>query len=382
MNRELEISQILVYFDLPELFIAKDEVGNKYISLLVEEIDNTPHFILTPISSDRLTNYINGKVDLRDIFTNPEIKEFYSIINIKSDKFRVTNFDAYELPEKYLPEQGLFYELSESLEEELIVKEVTETDNTIVHLSLSDSQNRNRIQADILGDFLKIFQSLIKYTYKKVISLYNYKTRREFDQPYNYSLWAFGSSLGSFKIHLASTAQKDIFGNTKIELALNMLDTIIEDFDSEDEYIDTLQRIKGHSIASYRKLVERIIKEDVEVKYQWFSPGEEKVHSKKIGKEFAKRVIEVLNSKQELGVETKELIGIVKQVDIDRGTWRILNEEDNKEYSGTTQNKKMLEGIIVDSAVYKFLCEELIEEEKVTEKEKASYGLQKIEILK
>ena len=382
MNRELEISQILAYFDLPELFIAKDEVGGRYISLLVEEIGNEPHYILTPNSTNRLTSYLNGKLDLRDIFTQPEIKEFYSVINIKSEKFQVSKFESNELPEKFLPEYGLIYESSESLEEELIVKEVTETDNTIVHLSLSDSYNRNKIQAEILGDFLKIFQTLIKYTYKKVISQYKYKTRKELDQPYNYSLWAFDSSLGSFKIHLSSTAQKDIFGNTKIELALNTLDAIIEDFKTEDEYVDTLQKIRGHSIGSYRKLIEKIITEDVEVKYQWFSPGEEKVHSKKIGKEFAKRVMDVLNSKEELGVESKEFIGIVKQVDVDRGTWRILNQEDNKEYSGKTVNKKMLEGIIVDKSIYKFICEEMVEEEKVTEKEKISYDLQQIEKMK
>ncbi|MBK8564766.1 MAG: hypothetical protein IPN76_15880 [Saprospiraceae bacterium] len=378
MNRELEISQILVYFDLPELFVAKDEIGSRYMALLVEEIENEPHYILTPISVNRLSMYLNGKIDLRDIFTQPEIREFYSILNIKSDRFQVSNFNSDRLPEEFLPEQGLYYESNESLEEELIIKEVTETENTIVHLSLSDSHNRNKIPAEILGDFLKIFQSLVKYTFKKVISQYKYSMKKELDQSYNYALWAFDSSPGSFKIHLSSTAQKDIFGNTKIELALNMLDTIIEDFKSEDEYINTLQKIKGHSIGSYRKLVEKIIQDDVELKYQWFSPGEEKVHFKKIGKDFAKRVIEVLNSKEELGVETKELIGIVKQVDIDRGTWRMLNQEDNKEYSGMTKNKRLLEGIVVDKEIYKFICEEIVEEEKVTEKEKTTYELQKM----
>ena len=40
MIKKLTISQVLVYYDIPELFLAKDEVGTNFICLLVSYEDD------------------------------------------------------------------------------------------------------------------------------------------------------------------------------------------------------------------------------------------------------------------------------------------------------------------------------------------------------
>ena len=48
-------------------------------------------------------------------------------------------------------------------------------------------------------------------------------------------------------------------------------------------------------------------------------------------------------------------------------TWRIINEEDDKEYNGESETE--LAGLIIETQRYKFVCEERLEEERGTGKE-------------
>lgn len=108
MKKTLQILQILVYYDIPEIFIATDEVGTKFICLLVDADNKSILYISTAISSTRLTSFINGNEDLREIFINPETKHIYSFDKI-SDLIQATIFKGGELPEEFLPEVGFKY---------------------------------------------------------------------------------------------------------------------------------------------------------------------------------------------------------------------------------------------------------------------------------
>jgi hypothetical protein len=84
MTKKFNISQILVYYDFPEIFIASDDVGTNYLCLLVDTEGELINYISTAISTKRLSSFINGSVDLRDIFEFPEIIE--CIFSIKLTK--------------------------------------------------------------------------------------------------------------------------------------------------------------------------------------------------------------------------------------------------------------------------------------------------------
>jgi len=71
-------------------------------------------------------------------------------------------------------------------------------------------------------------------------------------------------------------------------------------------------------------------------------------------------------------------LGYLVQVDVEKGTWRIFNLEDEKEYSGEA-SRQILQGVTVETVNYKLTCLEIIEEPKVSEKEKTKYILQVIE---
>ena len=379
MIKKLTISQVLVYYDIPELFLAKDEVGTNFICLLAIYEDDDLLFVCTAVSSVRLMSFINGSTDLREIFKNPETGQFFQFSKLEGSYIEADFWEITELPEELLPEQGFKYQ-KEVAENNLILSETIEKNNAIIHLAVSDEHNNYSIDADDLGDVVKLYQTLIENSYKKAISTSNLKNKKFLSIPQNYKLRAFASSYSSFNIHLCSVGQVDLFGNTLIEMALVKFDELLQDFDNQDEYILSLRSVKGHTVSTFKKFVKKLIDRNLKVKHKWYSPAQDIVHFSIIDQPKAEKIYEILTLTEELGEERKEFKGQFVQVDVEKGTWRINNIEDNKEYSGEAESN-LLQGITVETSTYKLECLEIIEELKVAEKEKIKYILQSIEKL-
>lgn len=375
MTKQLKILQILVYYDIPEIFIATDEVGTRFVCLLVDLDNNTVLYISTAISSNRLTDFINGKEDLREIFINPETNQIY-IFDELSEVIIAQVYENDNLPEDYLPEVGFKYKKPLD-DDKLILNEALEKNNAIVHLAVSDSNDNYSIDADDFGDIVKLYQIIIENSYKKEIARKNIKNKKDYIIPQNYKLRAFASSYSSFNLHMFSTSQVDLFGNSIIELALLKFEEIIRDFENDEEYILSLRTIKGHTISSLKKLTKKLIDCDIKIKHKWYSLGQDKVHFSILDKAKAEKINDILNLSDELAEERKVFEGYFVQVDVEKGTWRIYNEEDAKEYSGEVIGD-LLQGVTVKTETYSIECLEIIEELKVAEKEKVKYVLEKL----
>lgn len=378
MKKNLTISQILVYYDMPELFIATDEVDTSFICLLLDFNDNTPSYISTAISSNRLSGFIKGQIELREILLQPETGEWYNLI-VNNEKIVANRADFEQIPEELLPENG-FYLNNEIVDNSSIVQEVVEKDNAVIHLALSDEKDEFSIDADDLGDVIKLYSIMLENSYKKGLIEHKTKGKKALVVPINYKLRAFAASRASFNIHLYSQSQKDLFGNCMIEFGLEKIDKIFTDYTDDEELINSLKSVKGHAVSSFKKILKKIIDEKLKLKHKWFAPNQKEVHYHIIDTGKAQRIYDILNQSEELTEEMKELIGVFVQADVERGTWRIKVQDDGKEYSGEA-NPEELKGITLDTIIYKLICQEIIEEFKVTEKEKVKYIFKTVEKL-
>jgi len=376
MIKQLNISQILVYYDFPEIFVAVDSVGTNYLCLLVATDNGNTNYITTAISNKRLSSFINGSTDLRDIFEEPEIKQWFTFSQV-IDSIEAIEWNEASLPQDFLPEKGFLYH-KQLQGDELILNEVIEKRNAVVHLAVSDAEDNYSIDADNLGDIVKLYQVIIENSFKKSLIQRNIKDKKQYYIPPNYKLRAFASSYSSFNLHFYSTSQTDLFGNAMIEMGLEKFDEITKDFDNEEDFITALRTVKGHTISSLKKLVKKLIDNNIKLKHKWFAPNQDKVHFTIIDKSKAEKIYAVLNLAEELAKETKTFLGYFVQVDVEKGTWRIYNLEDEKEYSGEATGQS-LQGVTVETINYKLVCQEIIEELKVTEKEKTKYILQTID---
>ncbi|MEP2770598.1 MAG: DUF6575 domain-containing protein [Fulvivirga sp.] len=379
MKRVLTINRILIFNDFPQLFLAKDSLGVDYICLLSDFASEEYSYLCVGVSKKVLHSFLNGYRDLRSIFSEPEAKEWWTTKDASEPKILIQLLEIEKVPEDLLPDVGFFF--NDEQPDELIRNEVVEHNNVIVHLSLSDENENQSIPIDDLGDFAKLYQLMVENTYKKAILRSELKEKKSFIVPNNFTLRAFAASPGSFNLHLKSEANKDLFGNSIIEEGLRMIDQVINSEDNEDKLIENLRSIKGHAISSYKKLLEKVINRKVSFKYKWVSPASQEINKRTISTDYATKVVELLEKKEELTEEIKIFIGVIMQADAEKGGWRITNEEDGKDYSGESAGH-LLEGITLETVKYKLTCQEVIEALKVTEKEKVKYVLTQIEEVK
>lgn len=110
--RYLSIQTILLYVDEPQLFVAIDVKNNStYLCLLAEQDEHSkefPPYLAVEISAERLSAFYAGELDLREIMTTPENKEWWLIYGYWGKMLiaRQAIFDV--VPERYLPEKGFY----------------------------------------------------------------------------------------------------------------------------------------------------------------------------------------------------------------------------------------------------------------------------------
>ena len=78
---------------------------------------------------------------------------------------------------------------------------------------------------------------------------------------------------------------------------------------------------------------------------------------------------DILNESEELSKEIKTFEGVFAAISTITGAWSIL-EKDGKRVSGITDNTDLLAGVTTKSVNYKLTCEEVLEIDNVSAKEK------------
>lgn len=107
--RTINPKRILVFYDEPILFTATDAVESLYLCLL-SSIPDEYDCTAIRISHSRLTEYLSKRVDLRTVFTHPEIPgEHFRVTADGEERLILSPLDEKDLTEDRLPEEGDYY---------------------------------------------------------------------------------------------------------------------------------------------------------------------------------------------------------------------------------------------------------------------------------
>lgn len=109
---DIELLDILEYYDVPQLFIAKFKDFESYLICVLEDINEIEGciFLGVKVSAERLNDFNCNKIDLRSIFTKPEFElPFFEVTE------NACGYVAELIPEKFpteeeLPEKDYYYE--------------------------------------------------------------------------------------------------------------------------------------------------------------------------------------------------------------------------------------------------------------------------------
>lgn len=370
MNREAFLEAILLDVDGPQIIVVRDTVGTSYIGLLTESSRESDTFLCTAASTRRLADLRQGRMDLREAFLTPELTEYFAgrLTNVDDNPPRLLLDRIDTLPVEWLPDEGFF--LHDFLQAvppgaTTIVSEATERHRAIVHFTLNppEASEAAKINADRLAVALEAFQNLVRHAYRRAIAGLSGSLRARASSEDNYTLEVFGFATGSFEVRLQSKASADLLGYSNLSRALKKIDELTAHLESPEVALEVAKQNRGHFVKAYQNLLRFIAESGTPMTYYWADPAEAVGTPRKISREAASSLYELLVSRQELSVEQHVLIGSFIKADVRNGSWTLLTAE-KKEYHGqlVEGQELSLSGIILDTRLYRIVCEERIEE--------------------
>lgn len=107
---KLTLKNILEFYDMPQLFVATDAIGTNYLCLLYKQ-DEGCYYLGVQVSEMRLKNYIDGLLDLRIIYTEPEKENSLYEVIVAQEKISATKLlQQNDITEDMLPEAGYYHD--------------------------------------------------------------------------------------------------------------------------------------------------------------------------------------------------------------------------------------------------------------------------------
>src|SRR5690242_6748727 len=125
--RVLNHFETLLFYDGPQLFVAHDQLGVAFICLLIEAADDVEKYLCVPVTKGRLNNFLHGEIDLRTTILESETGEAFIGISKEGNlsDIELVPVVSNEIPEEWLPEEGLYLSLQE-VGKELVAIEAQE----------------------------------------------------------------------------------------------------------------------------------------------------------------------------------------------------------------------------------------------------------------
>lgn len=68
----LELVEMFVYYDVPQVFVCRDRAGQCYLAHLVDDTAHRTRWFFVPVSAERLDQIRQGTVTLRESVEVPE----------------------------------------------------------------------------------------------------------------------------------------------------------------------------------------------------------------------------------------------------------------------------------------------------------------------
>lgn len=365
MNTIITIDRVLVYYDLPQVFVGKDAVGSLYLCLLEESQEEYDEYLGISISQYRLFELLAGKIDLRSVYLHPEIKNYYVIRGYEEfDVVESKNF----IDESDLPADDFFihYDLDP---DDIIYREVSALNKPVFHIGVVDEHSRPDVDVEVLGKVLISFKGM----YSNAMPKLGVTGSR--------SLRAFVDQAASFNLHVYADVEPDLFGTSNVDKVFAHIDKMLS-YSDTDEYVDCLRKVRGYSLNHYRNLIETLISNKSTLKYKYKTAELDSVPVENyINVTTLNNIREMLQRNADLNKEDVELKGHFTALSADRLTWtfEVIDEEGKrKKYSGKVEDKDLLDGVTLLSKEYRILCVALTKVTEVANKEKTEYLIEDI----
>ena len=364
--KTVQHSATLFYYDGPQVIEARDRIGGHYVGVLVDAPEGGDQFAIVGVPPQQLRDFRSGVCDLRTLMLANSKDEFWLAepVDDLNSPLNLISKDGDIEALGYLPDEGFFLAASAS-ENDALADDARARNNLVWEIALEppEAAEEHRIRATTFSTVLTLVQSLAKHAYAKAISLLPKGSRKDIDVT-DAALFdvVIGAAPGSFRFVLEPSRPLDLLGHAELARGLERLDTLFANPGDPQATLATLHENRGHLAATYIRLMDFLVRNRTGIRYSWASPGKQKAVSRSISEGQAKPMYESLSKAQKLVQETVIVVGHLRKVDVDLGTWRLGNYGEEGERHGKLREGGPSLSHLVTDQLYCFTCEEVIEE--------------------
>lgn len=114
---KLTLHRILEFYDVPQLFIAKDAMDTNYLCLLYNDSEGY-EYIGVQVSNVRLHAFLCGDFDLRNAYMHPEQDNSLYHITVKDERIMADQLlQAADVSDAMLPDAGYYYDVADAIDD-------------------------------------------------------------------------------------------------------------------------------------------------------------------------------------------------------------------------------------------------------------------------
>lgn len=361
----VHLNQVLVYYDGPQVLEARDSIGGHYIGIAIR--DAKYEFLMVGVSPERLRQFRGGSIDLLALISERPSDVGWQLAKLadeKSNEIELSEISYDVIATRFLPEPG--YVLRKPLSDSDLVKSARERNGLVMEVTLDPPEAvDHQINSSTLGQFLLVFQRMLKYAFFDWVREHPNSQKIESD----YSVAVSGLKAGSVKIELQPQQTANLFGTSDVAPAVETVLEIMRRADRPDRLLLEVSAFRGHLASSFLSLLDILVEYNTRLQIDWADGLTDSVHSAYISQDVARAARTELSLITELIGVRRVVTGVLKKADVNRGTWRL--ESKTEVVSGkTADDGPSLSHLELDRQ-YQFHCTEYIElsptgREKVT----------------
>lgn len=358
----LKFMEVIVFYEVPQVFIATDIFATKYLCLLYPHDEPCYKYLAVRISEDRLNLFKGKTIDLLSIYKSPEDGNYFDVVVKKANDITATPLEKNSIQDFMLPEEG-FYCNYDAIDNDELISHSLQNGKIMSCIAFSDNENSHNIDVNVLTYALNRYQAMIRNCHIK---------RFGKQHATEANMRACALQAASFDVHFILNEAFDMFGEaSKISSTLQTLDEIFS-IDSLDALEEKIEELQGHTLSSMRSFLQVLDTNKLSFKHKWVkSTLEKSVSGSTISLEAISKIYKYLSTHSELEEVTKEFCGyFASGTVLDNGKWTFIcdkNEDADtnkkqKKITGTTDRADILNGITLgDQHKYKIRCSELQE---------------------
>lgn len=368
----------LYYYDGPQVVEACDEIGGRYIAVMIEPDETTDRYVVAGTPPELLRQFKVGSIDLRSLLVESSKDEWFIGKCEEENHLSLTPQSGSILPD-FLPEPGFI--LRSTISDSVAVQEAAGRNNFVLEISVDppETSRDHRIRGETLAKLIIGMQNVIKHACRSAVRTLSQTTQKQIDAATMHALdVVVPSAPGSFTIVFESANLPDLWGSNEIRRGLVKLDELFRNVASLENAVAIVKENRGRLAKSYLQLLKLLVASKTGLRYAWAEPNFSRPEVSSVSLSEAESLVDALSSITDLGEETVHLDGVLQEGDSASGGWRIWIDDGSKKgktrEGRTRQGGPSVAGLTI-GARYRFTCMEKTEDSDTFAQEKRTLYL-------